>query len=324
MKDHDITSAIGNTPIVRLDRMFHQPHLSVYAKLEYLNPSLSIKDRVVRHILDEAEATGALRPGSTIVENTSGNTGAAIAMLAAARGYKAILTMPDKVTEEKRAVLRAFGAEVIICPTSASPKSKDHYVAKARAIAAAIPDSFMINQYDNAKNTEAHYRTTGPEIWDQLGNSIDYFVSSGSTGGTVSGVGNFLKEKKSSIKVVMPDPYGSIYYTYFKTGVIEESEICTYQVEGIGEDHLAKCMDFSVVDEMYQFSDDNAFDAALRASREEGLFVGTSSGANLWGCLKLAETLCEPTTIVTVLPDSGLKYLSKYKPYIDHDPLIAR
>lgn len=323
MEEHSITSAIGNTPVVRLDRMFRQPHITVFAKLEYMNPSLSTKDRIVRHILDDAEATGELRPGSTIVENTSGNTGAAIAMIAAARGYRAILTMPDKVTEEKRSVLRALGAEVVICPTSAPPESEEHYVARAKAIAAAIPHSFMINQYDNAKNAEAHYRTTGPEIWAQIGDSIDYFVASGSTGGTVSGVGKFLKEKKPSIKVFMPDPVGSIYYTYFKTGTIDKSEIAAYEVEGIGEDHLAKCMDFSVVDEMRQFTDDDAFHAALRASREEGLFVGTSSGANLWGCLRLAETLTEPATIVTVLPDSGLKYLSKYRRFTDQAALAS-
>ena len=319
MNNHLVTDAIGNTPIVRLDRMFPQPHITVYAKLEYLNPSLSIKDRIVRHILDQAEACGALSPGGTIVENTSGNTGAAIAMIAAARGYRAILTMPDKVTEEKRSVLRALGAEVVICPTSASPDSSDHYVAKAKAIAASIPGAFMINQYDNAKNAEAHFLTTGPEIWEQLGNSIDYFVASGSTGGTISGVGRYLKKQKETVKVVMPDPYGSIYYTYFKSGVVNEDEIGTYQVEGIGEDHLAKCMDFSIVDEMFQFGDDSAFKAALTASRVEGLFVGTSSGANLWGCQKLAENLTEPTTIVTVLPDSGLKYLSKFKHYVDQD-----
>jgi cystathionine beta-synthase/cysteine synthase A len=314
-----ITDTVGKTPLVRLDRMFPLSHITVLAKLEYLNPSLSIKDRIVRHIVDEAEMSGALRPGGTIVENTSGNTGAAIAMIAAARGYKAILTMPDKVSEEKRSVLRAFGAEIVICPTSVSPDSDNHYVRKARAIAAQIPDSFMINQYDNAKNAEAHYLTTGPEIWEQMGDAIDYFVASGSTGGTVSGTGRFLKEKKPSVKVVMPDPYGSIYYTYFKTGAIDESEVASYEIEGVGEDHLAKCMDFSLVDEMYQFTDDDAFHVALRAAREEGLFVGPSAGANLWGCMKLAETLTEPTTIVTILPDSGLKYLSKYKRFIDVD-----
>lgn len=317
MTTHLITDAIGNTPLIRLDRMFPQEHINVYAKLEYMNPSLSIKDRIVRYILDNAEASGELKPGSTIVENTSGNTGAAIAMIAAARGYKCILTMPDKVAEEKRSVLRALGAQVVICPTSAAPDGPDHYVSRARAIAASIPGSFMINQYDNKENAEAHFKTTGPEIWDQLGASVDYFVASGSTGGTISGVGRYLKMQKPAIKVVMPDPYGSIYYSYFKTGKVREEDIGTYQVEGIGEDHLAKCMDFSIVDEMYQFNDDNAFDAALRASRDEGLFVGTSAGANLWGCMKLAETLTEPATIVTVLPDSGLKYLSKFKKYID-------
>ena len=316
-KFDSITNAIGNTPLVRLAKLFPQKHVTVLAKLEYFNPSCSIKDRIVRHIIEDAERNGNLKPGGTIVENTSGNTGAAVAMIAAARGYKAVLTMPDKVSKEKQIILRALGAKVVVCPTSALPDSEEHYVKKARAIAAAIPGSFMINQYDNMKNAEAHYFTTGPEIWKQTGGDIDFFVASGSTGGTVSGTGKYLKEQNPKIKIVMPDPIGSIYYGYFKTGKVDPSHIGTYQVEGVGEDHIAKCMDFAIVDEMLQFNDNDAFQMALRAAREEGIFGGTSSGANLWGCQKLVEKLEEPATIVTVLPDTGLKYISKFLPLID-------
>ena len=245
------------------------------------------------------------------MENTSGNTGAAIAMIAALKGYRAVLTMPDKVSAEKQAALTALGAEIVVCPTDAIPGSADHYVQRARDIAAETANSFMINQYDNPMNADAHYQTTGPEIWRQMGGAVDYFVAAGSTGGTITGVGRYLKQQNPEVKVLMPDPIGSIYYTYFKTGQIDEGEIGSYQVEGIGEDHIAKCMDFSVVDEMLQFTDDDAFAMTRRLAASEGILAGGSSGANLFGCMKLAERLDAPVNIVTVLPDTGLKYLSK-------------
>jgi len=307
----NLLDTIGNTPLVSLENLFSKYRAKVFAKLEFFNPTSSIKDRIVHHIVADAEATGRLKPGGTIVENTSGNTGAAIAMIAALKGYRAVLTMPDKVSAEKQAALTALGAEIVVCPTDAAPGSADHYVQRARDIAAETPNSFMINQYDNLMNADAHYQSTGPEIWRQSGGAVDYFVASGSTGGTISGVGRYLKEQKSEVKVLMPDPIGSIYYTYFKTGRIDESEIASYQVEGIGEDHIAKCMDFSVVDEMLQFTDDDAFAMTRRLAASEGILAGGSSGANLFGCMKLAERLDAPVNIVTVLPDSGLKYLSK-------------
>jgi cystathionine beta-synthase/cysteine synthase A len=306
-----LLDTIGNTPLVPLRKLFADYPVRVFAKLEFFNPTGSIKDRIVRHIVEDAERTGELAPGGTIVENTSGNTGAAIAAIAAIKGYRAILTMPDKVSKEKQAALTALGAEIVVCPTDATPETSDHYVQRARDIAAETANSFMVNQYDNPKNADAHYQTTGPEIWSQTGGEIDYFVASGSTGGTVSGVGRYLKEQNPHIRVLMPDPIGSIYYTYFKTGEVDESEIGTYQVEGIGEDHIAKCMDFSVVDEMLQFTDDDAFGMTKRLAASEGILAGGSSGANLFGCLKLAERLAVEADIVTVLPDTGLKYLSK-------------
>jgi len=306
-----LLDTIGNTPLVPLARLFPKPGIQVLAKLEFFNPSGSIKDRIVRHIVAEAERSGDLKPGGTIVENTSGNTGAAIAMIAAIKGYRAVLTMPDKVSAEKQAALKAYGAEIVVCPTSAPPDSDEHYVRKARAIAAETPNSFMINQYDNPKNADAHYLTTGPEIWRQTGGAVDWFVASGSTGGTVTGTGRYLKEQKPGVKVLMPDPVGSIYYTYFKTGKVDESEIGTYQVEGIGEDHIAKCMDFAVVDDMLQFNDDDAFGMTRELARTEGILAGGSAGANLFGVRQLVDKLDGPATVVTVLPDTGLKYLSK-------------
>ena len=302
---------IGNTPLVLLEKLFPQVGINVYAKLEFFNPSGSIKDRIVSHIISEAERTGELRKGSTIVENTSGNTGAAIGMIAALKGYQAILTMPDKVSQEKQDALRAYGAKLVICPTDASPDSEEHYVSKARRSAAETNNSFMINQYDNQKNADAHYQTTGPEIWRQTNGQVDYFVASGSTGGTVTGTGRYLKDQDPSVKIVMPDPIGSIYYSYFKTGKFAQSDIGTYAVEGIGEDHIAKCMDFSIVDEMMQFNDNDAFSMCRKLAKTEGILAGGSSGANLWGCQKVADKLSGPATIVTVLPDTGLKYLSK-------------
>ncbi len=305
-----ILQTIGHTPLVRLQNISPKEYVTILAKCEFMNPSGSIKDRIATHIIEDAEKNGLLKPGGTIVENTSGNTGAAVAMIAAMKGYKVILTMPDKVSKEKQDALRAFGAKIVVTPTSAAPDSPEHYVNTAIRIASETPNSFRVNQYDNKKNPEAHYKTTAPEIWDQTNGKIDIFVAAASTGGTISGVGRYLKEKNPKIKVIMPDPVGSIYYEYFKTKKIPHGS-CSYQVEGVGEDHLALAMDFSVVDEVMQFTDKDAFITARRLAKEEGILAGGSSGANIWAALKIAETLSEPTTIVTILPDNGIKYLSK-------------
>lgn len=306
-----ILQTIGNTPLVKLQYLSPNPDVTILAKCEFLNPSGSVKDRIVAYIVDDAERRGLLKPGGTIVEGTSGNTGAATAMIAAIKGYKAILTMPDKVSMEKQNALKAYGAEIIVTLTSAAPDSPDHYVNRAKQIAESTPNSFRINQYDNPKNPEAHYNSTGPEIWQQTAGNIDYLVASASTGGTVSGVGKFLKEKNPAIKIVMPDPIGSIYYDYFKTSKVSHEGSCTYQVEGIGEDHLALAMDFSILDDVLQFSDKEAFLVARRLAREEGILAGGSSGANVWAAIEIAKKLKRPAIIVTILPDLGIKYLSK-------------
>ncbi len=311
MKPKTILDTIGNTPLVKLQRINPYPNINIFVKLEFFNPSGSIKDRIVKHIIDDAEEKGMLKKSGTIVENTSGNTGAAAAMIGAIKGYKVILTMPDKVSIEKQNALKAFGAEIVVTPTSALPDSPDNYINTAIRIAFEIPNSFRIDQYDNPKNPEAHYLTTGPEIWSQTEGKVTHFVASGSTGGTISGTGKYLKEQNPKIQVVMADPFGSIYYDYFKTGKINTGVACTYFVEGVGEDHIAKAMDFDIPDDMYQFTDQEAFSTARLLVEKEGVFGGGTGGANVWAALKLASTLKEPATIVTVIPDNGVKYMSK-------------
>jgi cystathionine beta-synthase len=306
-----ILDAIGHTPLVKLQHINPYPKATILAKIEFTNPGSSIKDRIVLHIINDAIEQGLLKPGGTIIENTSGNTGAAVAMIAAVWGYKAILTMPDKVSKEKQNALKAYGAQIIVCPTSAPPDSPEHYVNKAKSLAEKTPNSFRVNQYDNPKNPEAHYLTTGPEIWEQCHGKVDFFVASGSTGGTISGVGRFLKEKNPKLKVIMPDPIGSIYAHYFKTGQIPEGGNCNYQLEGIGEDHIAHALDFSVLDEVIPVQDKDAFRIGRLLASREGILAGGSSGANVWGALEVAKRLKEPAVIVTMIPDGGVKYLSK-------------
>ncbi len=214
----NVKDTIGNTPLVILENINPYKHIELYAKLEFFNPSGSVKDRIVKYIIENAEKRGLLKPGGTIVENTSGNTGAAVATIAAISGYKAILTMPDKVSKEKQNALKALGAEIVVTPTSVPHDSPENYINTAKRIAAETPNSFRINQYDNPLNPEAHYKSTGPEIWEQTRGRVTHYVAAGSTGGTISGVGRFLKEKNPDIFTLMPDPVGSIYYDYFKTG----------------------------------------------------------------------------------------------------------
>lgn len=303
-----ILDAVGNTPLVRLNKIAEGSKPTILAKLENLNPGGSVKDRIGRVMIEEAEKKGLLKPGGTIIEPTSGNTGTGLAMAACAKGYKMIFTMPDKMSEEKRSLLRAYGARVVVTPTNVSLNSPEHYIKLAERLAKETPNSFMPNQYVNTANPTAHYQTTGPEVWRQTGGKLDVFVCGIGTGGTISGTGRFLKEKNKKVRVVGVDPEGSIFYSRFHGGKEEPHQ---YRLEGIGEDFMPKTMDMKVIDDVIQVSDRDAFHLTRRLAREEGILVGGSGGAAVFAALRVAEAMSRRETIVTLLPDSGRNYLSK-------------
>jgi len=306
-----ITEAVGNTPLVRLRRMTaaRGVNATVLVKPEFLNPTGSVKDRMAVYLLDQAVERGELKSGGTIIEATSGNTGAAVAMYAAAHGYKAILTIPDKMSNEKVDTLKAFGAEVHVCPTAVTGESPESYYETAKRIHGETENSYLVGQYFNLDNIEAHYRLTGPEIWRQTAGQIDVIVGGIGTGGTLSGVARFLKEQNSEIEVVAVDPIGSVYYQYHQDHTLIEPH--PYQVEGIGDDLLCPTVDFSVIDKIYQVTDTECFLATRELTRTEGIFGGGSSGAAVHVALKHAADLDEDRMVVVILPDSGFKYISK-------------
>lgn len=306
-----LSDLIGNTPMLELTRLALPPGIRLFAKLEFLNPGGSIKDRMVQYVLDEAERTGSITKGATIVEATSGNTGFAIAMMASARGYSVKLTIPDKISREKRDALIALGAEIILCPSDAPLHSPEHYVNKARHLCENTIGCFTINQYDNPMNAEAHFHTTGPEIWSDMGGSVTAFVASGSTGGTISGIGRYLKSKNDSINIFLVDPIGSIFHSHFNGSDVKNAAGISSKIEGVGKEYIPLCMDFSVISDVIQFDDGDAISMCHELAAKEGLLCGGSSGANVWGCIEVARNLKAPANIVTVLPDSGIKYLSK-------------
>ncbi len=305
----NILKAIGKTPLVRLNKMAPEGGAEIWAKVEFLNPGGSVKERMALYIIEKAEREGVLKPGGTIVENSSGNTGVGIAMVAALKGYKVIITISDKMSSEKVNLLKAFGAKVVICPANVPANSPLSYYKQAERIVKETPGAFYLNQYHNPTNIEAHYKWTGPEIWEETGGKFDAFVAGIGTGGTLSGIGKFIKEKNPNIKVIAVDPIGSVFYQYFKTGKLPEPQ--AYKVEGIGEDMLVKAMDFSVVDEVVQVTDKECFLTARQLATEEGLFAGGSSGGAVFVALKVAAELGPGKRVITLLPDSGARYLSK-------------
>ena len=297
-----ILDLVGNTPLVRLQKVARGVKPIVLAKLEQLNPGGSVKDRIGLTMIEEAERTGQLRPGGTIIEPTSGNTGHGLAMVAAIKGYNMIFVMPDKMSAEKISLLRAYGADVVVCPTNVERESPQSYYSVADRLSREVPGAFQPNQYFNPRNPEAHYRTTGPEIWEQTDGRVDVFVAGMGTGGTISGVAHYLKEKKAAIHIVGADPEGSLY----------SGPIAPYKVEGVGEDFMPGTMDIKVVDQIVQVTDKQSFVMARRLAREEGILVGGSSGMALHAALEVARDRGPEEVIVVLFPDTGRNYLSKF------------
>ncbi|PRP92404.1 putative cystathionine beta-synthase [Enhygromyxa salina] len=304
-----IIEAIGSTPIVRLNAVTADIESEIYVKVEYMNPAGSMKDRVGLNIIRDAEERGMLGPGGTIIEATSGNTGAGLAMVAAIRGYKCIFVMPDKMSQEKVSALRAYGAKVVICPTAVEPSDPRSYYSVAKRLVEETPGAFYANQYHNPANPEAHYVSTGPEIWDQTKGEFDVFASGMGTGGTLSGCGRYFKERKPEIQIVGVDPVGSLYYEYVKTGRMTKA--FSYYVEGIGEDFLPSTMNLDILDDIVQVDDRECFMMTRELVRREGIFCGGSCGAAVMGAIKYARSLDEPKRILVLLPDNAQKYLSK-------------
>lgn len=308
---NNILETIGNTPMIAFNKITKDLPGTILAKIDTFNPGNSIKDRMALQMIIDAEAEGKIKPGGTIIEGTSGNTGMGLALVCITRGYKLICTMSDKQSKEKVDILRAVGAEVIVCPTDVEPEDPRSYYSVARRLETEIPNSYYVNQYDNLSNTKAHYLTTGPEIWEQTEGKITHLVVGVGTGGTISGTGKYLKEKNPNIKLWGIDTYGSVFKKYHETGIFDKNEIYPYITEGIGEDILPKNVDFSIIDHFEKVTDKDAAIMTRRLAREEGFFVGNSCGAAVQGLLQLKHLLKPTDVVVVIFHDSGTRYIGK-------------
>ncbi|EID74535.1 pyridoxal-phosphate dependent enzyme [Imtechella halotolerans] len=308
---NNILETIGNTPLVKINKICQEVDALVLAKVETFNPGNSVKDRMAVKMIEDAEADGRLKPGGTIIEGTSGNTGMGLALGAIVKGYKLICVISDKQSKEKMDILRAVGAEVIVCPTNVEPEDPRSYYSVSKRLATEIPNSWYVNQYDNPSNTIAHYEQTGPEIWEQTEGKITHFVVGVGTGGTISGIGKYLKENNPNIKVWGVDTYGSVFKKYHETGIFDENEIYPYITEGIGEDILPKNVDFSIIDGFTKVTDKDAAIYTRKLAKEEGIFVGNSAGAAIKGLLQLKEHFKKDDVVVVLFHDHGSRYVGK-------------
>jgi len=310
---NSILETIGNTPLVKLNKVIDGLPGTILVKVEYFNPGQSVKDRIGIRMIEDAEQKGLIKPGGTIIEGTSGNTGMGLALAAIIKGYKCVFTTTDKQSKAKIDLLRALGAEVIVCPTNVEADDPQSYYSVAKKLSEETPNSFYPNQYDNHSNLQAHYETTGPEIWEQTDGQVTHYVAGMGTGGTISGAGKFLKEQNKDIQVIGIDSVGSVYKKYFETGEFDKNEIKPYLTEGIGEDIIPGTIDFDYIDEVIQVNDKEAALMTRRLAKEEALFIGWSCGAAVAGALKYAREheFEKDDTMVIILPDSGTRYVSK-------------
>ena len=307
----NILGTIGNTPLVKINKLTEGIDALVLAKYETFNPGNSVKDRMAVKMIEDAEAAGLLKPGGTIIEGTSGNTGMGLALAAIVKGYKMICVMADKQSKEKIDILRAVGSEVVVCPSDVSPEDPRSYYSTSKRLAEETPNSWYVNQYDNLSNTKAHYESTGPEIWKQTDGKVTHFVVGVGTGGTISGVGKYLKEQNPNVKVWGVDTYGSVFKKYHETGEFDENEIYPYVTEGIGEDILPKNVDFSIIDGFTKVTDKDAAIYTQRLAKEEGMFLGNSAGAAMKGLLQLKEHFKKDDVVVVLFHDHGSRYVGK-------------
>ena len=307
----NILETIGNTPLIKLNKITKSLIANVFVKVESFNPGNSVKDRMAIKMIEDAEKEGKLMPGGTIIEGTSGNTGMGLALASIVKGYKLICVSNDKQSKEKLDVLKAMGAEVVVCPTDVEPSDPSSYYSVAKRLSEETKNSWYVNQYDNPSNTVAHYESTGPEIWDQTDGKINHFVVGVGTGGTISGVGKFLKEKNPNIKIWGIDIYGSVFKKFHETGIFDKNEIYPYSTEGIGEDILPENVDFKIIDHFEKVTDKDAAVYTRRLAKEEGIFAGNSCGAAIAGLLQLKKNFKKHDVVVVLLHDSGSRYIGK-------------